>query len=179
MSNINTILTTKEFMILEVMQKRCVGHSDTFALILKEKIDSALVVFRDDLPDDVASLNSRIAFSVNGQNTDTRVLTHDHMNYPVGFSLPVTSERGLALLGLAEGQAFELSNADGSQERIVLEKVLFQPQAVVRDREAMNRPKTPAERRAALKLYPGGMCDFRYSLSTAPDGRVERGPSTA
>lgn len=166
-------------MTLEVMYKRCLDCTDPLALILKKKIDLAHVVFPDDLSGDVASLNSRVAFSINERNIDTRVLTHEHINYPVGFSLPVTTRRGLALLGLVEGQAFVVSNADGSEERIVLEKVLFQPQAEMRDREALNRPKTPAEHRAALKILPGGICDFRHSLSTAPNDRVDRGPSTA
>ena len=179
MSNTRTILTTKDFMTLEVMYKRCLGCTDPLALILKKKIDSAHVVFPDDLPGDVASLNSRVAFSVNERNIDTRVLTHEHINYPVGFSLPVTTRRGLALLGLVEGQAFVVSNADGAEERIILEKVFFQPQAARRVWEAMNRPKTPAERRSALKVLPGGNCDFRYLLRSAPNDRADRGPSTA
>jgi regulator of nucleoside diphosphate kinase len=179
MSDITTTLTTGDFMILEVMQKHCIGCSDTFSLILKQKIDSAIVVFRDDLPDDVASLNSRIAFSVNGKNNGTRVIAHDHVDYPVGISLPITTVSGLALLGLAEGQAFVVPNADGTKDRIVLDKVFFQPQAERRGREAMNRTKTPAERRADLKIFPGGIREFKHPRPSAQNGRVDRGPSTA
>ena len=176
MTNLITTLTTKDFMTLELIQKHAGGLSESLSLILKKKIDSANVVFREDLPDCVASLNSRITYSVNGKTIGTRVLAHDQTDYPVGFTLPVTSKRGLALLGLCVGEAFVITNEDGREERIVLEKILFQPQAARRYREAMSRPRTPTERRAALKIHEGGIDDFWRRRTTTPD---DHGPSAA
>jgi regulator of nucleoside diphosphate kinase len=101
MSNETCILTTKDFTILEVMLDRCLGRDDPLAPILKRKIDSALVVFRDDVPENVATLSSRVTLSVDGRDPDTRVISHDRMTSPVGMYLPISTLRGLALLGLA------------------------------------------------------------------------------
>jgi regulator of nucleoside diphosphate kinase len=95
------ILTTKDFTILEVMRERCLGRDDPLAPILKRKIESALVVFRDDVRVNVATLSSRVAFRVDGREPDTRILSHDRMNGSAGLFLPITTPRGLALLGLA------------------------------------------------------------------------------
>ena len=74
------ILTTKDFTILEVMRDRCLGRDDPLAPILKRKIESALVVFREDVPENVATLSSRVTFSVDGRDPDTRVISHDRMS---------------------------------------------------------------------------------------------------
>ena len=129
MSKETCILTTKDFTIVEVMRDRCLGQDDPLAPILKRKIESAIVMFRDDVPDDVATMSSRVTFSVNGRDPDTRIISHDRMTTPIGMFLPVTTLRGLALLGLAEGEHFILTNGDGIEERILLEKVHYQPES--------------------------------------------------
>ena len=96
------ILTTKDFTILEVMRDRCLGRDDPLAPLIKRKIDSAVVMFRDDVPDNVATLSSRVSFRIDGRDPDTRVISHDRMRAPVGLFLPITTPRGLALLGLAD-----------------------------------------------------------------------------
>ena len=86
MSTETCILTTKDFTILEVMRDRCLGRDDPLAPILKRKIESALVVFRDDVPVNVATLSSRVTFSVDGRDADTRILSHDRMTGQPGCS---------------------------------------------------------------------------------------------
>ena len=67
MTSETCFLTTKDFTILEVMRDRCLGRDDTLALILKRKIETATVMFRDDIPVNVATLSSRVTFSVDGK----------------------------------------------------------------------------------------------------------------
>lgn len=67
------ILTTKDFTILEVMRDRCLGRDDPLAPILKRKLESATVMFREDVPAEVATLTSRVTYSVDGRDPDTRV----------------------------------------------------------------------------------------------------------
>jgi regulator of nucleoside diphosphate kinase len=110
MPNEACILTTKDFTIVEVMHDRSLGQNDTLGSILTRKIEAALVVFRDDVPTNVATLSSRVSFSVDGRDPETRVLSHDWMTSPVGLFLPITVARGLALLGLAEGEEFCLTS---------------------------------------------------------------------
>lgn len=143
MSKETCILTTKGFRIVELMRDRCLGQDDPLAPILKRKIESAIVMFRDDVPDDVATMSSRVTFSVNGRDPDTRIISHDRMTSPVGMFLPVTTLRGLALLGLAEGEHFMFTNRDGVEERILLEKVQYQPESARREQEALERLAVP------------------------------------
>lgn len=143
MSKETCILTTKDFTIVEIMRDRCLGQDDPLAPILKRKIQSAIVMFRDEVPNDVATMSSRLTYSVNGRDPDTRIISRDRMTSPVSMFLPVTTLRGLALLGLAEGEHFVFTNSDGVEERILLEKVQYQPESARREQEALERLAVP------------------------------------
>lgn len=51
------ILTTKDFTILEVMLELCLGKDDPRGPLLRQTVQTAQVVFRDDVSADVATLN--------------------------------------------------------------------------------------------------------------------------
>ncbi|MBZ9799074.1 MULTISPECIES: nucleoside-diphosphate kinase [unclassified Mesorhizobium] len=177
MSKETCILTTKDFTILEVMRDRCLGRDDPLAPILKRKIESATVMFRDDIPVNVATLSSRVVFSVNGRDPDTRVISSDRITSPIGMFLPITTARGLALLGLSDGQEFVTTNVDGEEERILLREVLYQPEAARREEEAMRQVAT--QRKPMLKLIRGAFYDQPRLVPVAPDGFDDPGPSAA
>ena len=179
MPNETCILTTKDFTIVEVMRDRCLGRDDPLASILTRKIASAIVVFRDDVPEDVATMSSRVTFSVDGRDPDTRVISHDPMASTTGMFLPITTLRGLALLGLAEGDQFVFTNSDGVAERVVLEKVHYQPEATRRDKEAMSRLAGKTPDKPALRLIRGAFYDQAPIVSLAHDGFDDPGPSAA
>jgi regulator of nucleoside diphosphate kinase len=179
MSSETCILTTKDFTILEIMRDRCLGTDDALLPLLRRKLGSALVVFRDDMPDNVATLNSRIAFSVNGGEEHTRIISHDGKAPTVGLFLPVTTLRGLALLGLTEGQEFRFRNRDGAEETILLRKVLYQPEVVRRDKQAPSLMGAPAEKKPVLKLVQGGSRGQPAQAPVGPGGFDDPGPSAA
>ena len=166
-------LTTKDFTILEVMRDRRLGGNDPLVPILRRKIQNALVVFREDIPANVATLSSRVTFSVDGRDPDTRVISHDQMTWPVGMYLPLTTVRGMALLGLAEGQEFIVTNHDGIEERVLLEKVQYQPEAATREKEAM-RGSSPAYK-PLLRL----ICSAPPRPGKVSDGHDDPGPAAA
>ena len=180
MSTETCVLTTKDFTILEVMRDRCLGTGDPLAPILKRKIESALVVFRDDVPENVATLSSRVTFNVDGRAPDTRVLSHDQMTSAVGLFLPINTPRGLGLLGLAEGQEFVLTNRDGVEERVLLEKVHYQPEAAKREKDAMAvELSATVQLKPALKLIRGALHDRPRPVAADADGFDDPGPSAA
>ncbi|MEQ8295292.1 MAG: nucleoside-diphosphate kinase [Nitratireductor sp.] len=179
MSQPSCILTTKDHTILEVMLERCLGQDDPMAALLKEKLDAARVVFGDDIPATVATLNSRITFSVDGREPDTRVISHERMQSPVGLFLPLTSLRGLALIGLSEGQLFRFAGQEGVQETIVLESVLYQPEAARREKEALTRMAPPVQKRPTLTLIQGSARTSCRPASPGPGGFDDPGPSAA
>lgn len=173
------ILTTKDLSILETMLDRCLGRDDPMAPLLRRKIDAAQVVMRDDIAPGVATLNSRVTFRVNARPSDTRIISHDPMRGLVGLFLPVTAPRGLALLGLSEGGVFTLPASDGGTETVRLERVLYQPEAARREKEAMARLATPAARRSALRLVHDAGCDRPVLARAGVHDCDDPGPSAA
>src|SRR5690554_8165532 len=61
----NCLLTTKDFTIIEVMLERRLGRADPLAPLLRRKLSGAVVMFREDIPPTVVTLNSRVTFRVN------------------------------------------------------------------------------------------------------------------
>jgi regulator of nucleoside diphosphate kinase len=127
-------LTTKDYTILEVIRERHPIRDETFSTILQRKISSAVVMFREDIPANVVTLSSRVAYRVNDGPAETRIVAHDQMRGLVGMLLPITNPRGLALLGLAEGQSMSIPTADGSLETLTVHEVVYQPEAARRER---------------------------------------------
>ena len=178
MPNDKFILTTKDFTILETMCDHPLGRHDLVSLI-QRKIGRAVVVFREDLPGGIASINSRVRFRVNGGESDTRVLSTGQVTAPFGMFLPITTLRGLALLGLVEGQDILLTNADGVDERVLLEKVEYQPEASRRERQALGKGTVPARRQPLLRVVSGETSQIRCSVPGAPEDSDDPGPSAA
>jgi regulator of nucleoside diphosphate kinase len=147
-------LTTKDFTILEVMYDRCLERSGPMAALLRRKLEAATVVFRDDVEPEVATLSSRVAFRLDGRGPESRILSHDAMASATGLFLPVTTLNGLALLGLSEGQELRFET-DTGERHVLLQEVLYQPEAARRERERLARSATPAMRRTALRVVPG------------------------
>jgi regulator of nucleoside diphosphate kinase len=172
-------LTTKDFTILEVMRDRCLGRDDPLAPILKRKIEAATVMFRDDIPVNVATLSSRVTFSVNDREPDSRIISHDRMTSPIGMFLPITTARGLALLGLSEGQEFAIANADGEQDRILLHEVHYQPEAARREKEALERMSGRTSGKPSLRVIRGAFHDLPRLVPVSHDGFDDPGPSAA
>ena len=159
MSEDTCILTTKDFTILEIMLDRCRHRNDPLTPLMERKIATAQVVLRADVPPNVVTLGSRVAFSVDNRDSDTRVVTADGASAPVGMFLPITSPRGLALLGLAEGQTFRLAGREGVVESIFLEALHYQPEAARREREAMEGLLRPGNGKPALRVIHGALSD--------------------
>jgi len=97
---------------------------------LQEKLENASVISIDDVEPDLATLGSFVRYRVNGGRALEHTLSlnlHRHDQHDV---LSIKTHRGLALLGMSEGQicgspAFDPDNP----EALELEMVLFQPEA--------------------------------------------------
>lgn len=126
------ILTAKDFTILEVLLHRRVNKDEFFLRLLRRKLSEATVVFEEDLCPQVATINSRVDYTVDGQFSDNRILVHgDEDAYP-GLCLPITTIRGLALLGLTAGEAIVVQPSDDRIEKISVDAVSYQPKAADR-----------------------------------------------
>lgn len=132
------LLTTKDYTILEVMLERCLGLDDPMRPILQEKLHNAVVVFADDIPPTVVTLNSRVVYRVNGGVAETRIVAHDDIRGLVGRVISITVPRGLALLGLSEGQSFHIRGRERAGETVAIQEVAYQPEAARREAEKMS-----------------------------------------
>lgn len=178
MSKETCILTTKDFTILEAMRDNPLVRDDRLVPLIQRKIDAAIVVFREDLPAGVASLSSRVTFRVNGGQADTRVLSTGSVNAPIGMFLPITTTRGLAMLGLSEGQDIMATAPDGHEEQILLERIDYQPERARRETQAM-KARFSTQTKPRLQVISGGLRQVPPVLSVPRNGDDDPGPSAA
>lgn len=126
MTSVNRILTTGDFSTLSRLSDEWSSSGLWLGSQVRKLLESVLVVFPGDLPPDVASLGSRVAYTENGKEYRTGELTAlclFERDY-----LPVRLPVGLALLGRREGETFDVQLEDGSLQHITLERVLEQPE---------------------------------------------------
>jgi regulator of nucleoside diphosphate kinase len=122
----------KECVVLEVILDRSRDRRDPILPMIRQKLAGAKVFFRDEIDARVVTLNSRVVFRVNGGPPKTRVVAQQDERLFPGAILPITSLRGMALLGLQEGQSIAVQQPDGLQETIRVEHVEYQPEAAMR-----------------------------------------------
>ena len=167
------ILTFSDFTILEQLQRNITDRRTAFARLLEHKLENAELMTREDIPPIVATLNSRVRYRIGDAEPQVRLLTPDPTQGMVGLSLPLTTMRGMGLLGLAEGEAIALlRDGETTPERIALEGVLYQPEA------ALRKMAERANTRPALRLvHDAGapMPSLRPDLA----GDDDPGPSAA
>jgi regulator of nucleoside diphosphate kinase len=122
-------LTIKDCSILEALLERSVGHDEAYLRLLRAKLSAARVVFPAAVAPEVATINSRVDFTVDDGPADNRILIHGRDSAFPGLTLPITTLRGLALLGLTAGQIISIARQDGRREEIRLNRVAHQPEA--------------------------------------------------
>jgi regulator of nucleoside diphosphate kinase len=142
------LLTTKDFSLLVALLERDEHRDEAFLRLLRRKLSGATVVFRDDIAPHVAMIGSQIAFTANGDHAETCTLVEAEGSHPEP-ALPVTTLRGLALLGLAAGETVAVQRSDGGREELRLDKVIRQPAVARRE------PARPAsrERQASVVAF--------------------------
>lgn len=127
------LLTTKDYTILEVTLNRALARGDWLVPMLRRKLSRATVVFREDIPSHAVTINSRAVYRVGAGEVETRTVVHGEENEIMGMTIPITTPRGLALLGMSAGEATTFQRPDGSTESIHVEQVAYQPEAAQRD----------------------------------------------
>jgi regulator of nucleoside diphosphate kinase len=149
-------LTTRDFHLLRTLSERSVYRDEAFLRLLRQKLSTATVVFPEDIDPQVATINSRVDFSVDGQPSESRALVHDGDHAVAG--LTIATLRGLALLGMREGETVVVERSDGKREELRLDRVAYQPEAARRagsgGLDAAERD-AGAEPQASVILFPG------------------------
>ena len=154
-------LTTKDFSILEAMLERRIASGDVILPLLRRKLAEATVVQVGAVGAGVVTLNSRVVFRVNGGAAETRTLVQQENRGLVGLNLPVTTPRGLSMLGMSEGQTMLVDRPAGGQESILIEKIVYQPEAARRQVDERMRASEEPVKRPALRLVHSAASDVQ------------------
>jgi len=136
-------LSTKDFTALETLLEREAYREEAFLRLLRSKLSTATVMLQEDMGPDIATIDSRIDYVIDGRQSDSRILVLGRENALSRFSLPITTLRGLALLGLLAGDTITVARPEGGVEELHLERVAFQPEADRRERLLDRPPARP------------------------------------
>ena len=128
-------LTTRDHAILQAMFDQHRGPHDPFMQLLDRKLRSSASSFSDDMPPDVVTLGSRVAYRIDGAPAGPHVLAEEDKGENAADALSIRTVHGLALLGLAEGAAVSIDLGDGITQTLQVETVLSQPEAQARMRQ--------------------------------------------
>lgn len=174
-------LTSKDHAILEALLERCPEPGGAYAALLARKLAGAGVWSGRDIPADVVTLDSRVLYRVDGGPAQTRILARSPAGSPVvGLLLPLTTLRGLALLGLAEGESVTFEEGD-AEVTLSVQEVAYQPEAARREAQLTRADA----RRPTLRLVhsapdlPAPSPRFRQVLSHGFHDGDDPGPSAA
>lgn len=151
-TNLRCCLTTKDHSIIEAMLERRIASGDAILPLLRQKLAEATVVPVDTVAADVVTLNSRVVFRVDGGPAETRTLVQQEARGLVGLNLPITTPRGLSMLGMSEGQKVTVERAAEGTESILIERVVYQPEAARRQVAERMRASEESVKRPALRL---------------------------
>jgi len=158
------------------MIRRTPPYDDRLLRLLRRKLSMAIVVLPEDVAPDVATINSRVEYRIDGGRTEACVLVHDEGNASLGLALPISTLRGLALLGLSAGDSVSIERPDGRVETVSLENVAYQPESAKRRDGSTESPKNGA---TLVDLRQYTTSRVRGANSNAGLDDDDRGPPAA
>ena len=134
-TNQTCTLTSKDYAILETIHDRSHMLGGPARQILAHKLDTAIVVFCEDIDAGIVTLNTRLRYRIGSGEPQSAIITQGPMDGMVGQCLSLQTARGVACLGLPAGASMSLPRQDGCPpDRLVIETILFQPEAARRER---------------------------------------------
>lgn len=122
-------LTAKDHLLIEAYLERHKDRDPVVVAMAQAKLASARVVFTQDVPADVATLNSRVRYRLDGGPVRTCQPVHWGQPLVPGLTIPINTPLGMALLGLRPGQTLLLPRRDGSFETLMITEIAYQPEA--------------------------------------------------
>ncbi len=167
------LLTIGDFTTLSSIHEQWSQRDHDLVLQLRAKLETAVVVFPDDLPRDVASLGSQIAYAV-GEETHVATLTGT-----TGLDrrwLPITLPFGLALLGQREGWAKNFDVRPGCSRVLTLGRVMEQPETSWPGRFS---PHSTVTEPASLRLIRSSTKGRVHQTNGGPPDDGDPGPAAA
>lgn len=172
--DLTVVLTAKDFTLLENLVHNWGEPFPGADGYIRRKLASATVVFPNDVPTNVVTLNSRVRFRVGDALPEERTIVGGPSEAAYGMTLPLASPRGVALIGAAVGQTVQALRPDGSIETLLIQAVPYQPGQTqpVRGLKVVSRQELPDAR----SVFPSPGSRFSASRMGNDD---DPGPSAA
>ena len=149
-------VTTRDYALL-AQHAESLARDDLLRDAILEKLERCAIVLSTEIAEDVVTLNSRVAFSVDGRPPETRFLVHREDHATLGLTLPVTTPLGISMLGAVAGDTVTALRRDGSREIVDVIRVPYQPEAARRllERWASRGPADwPPPVKSGLSMNP-------------------------
>lgn len=127
-------LTPRDFAILETMLADHLGGDELLIAAIRKKLEFAKIVFAEDLPGEVVTIGSRVAFAIDDAWPQERRLVTLDQYVPGQDHQSLASLRGIGLLGQAAGDKVEI-DFGGRVVALHIHTVLYQPEAETRARK--------------------------------------------
>ena len=157
-NDLSLVFTSRDFVLLEHLLDAGGEPFAGAAEIIRRKLAAATLVFPEDVPADVVTLNSRVRFVADAAASEEGTLVVGPSDAVSGLALLLNSPRGLALIGATAGQTVQARRQDGSVEHLLIEAVPYQPEQR-RSRPALKvvssqeLPDTPVAVSSAASRY--------------------------
>ena len=120
------VLTTRDAAMLRGLLGR---HGAAIDRRIAAKLAVARMVLPERIGRDIVTLNSRVAYAIEGAPPDMRIVVHSEALAVPGMTIPVHAPRGLALLGARAGDRVAVPRGDGRVETLTVLSVPYQPEA--------------------------------------------------
>ena len=160
-----TILLPEDHAHLERLMCTMTGSRTALAMLLRRKLDSAIVIPPATAGRELITSGSTVRFVVDGARSMERRLTWSPQDDDDDTRLSLRLPRGLALLGLSAGQSMPYQTEEGRTEFLEVEHV--KPAAV-----SPARRKQRADRQAPPRPAGGVAEMFRSALVRLQRGRT-------
>lgn len=133
--------TERDHAILFGLARQGGLHSAAYYALLHDKLRRAVIIPVEQVEPDLATFGSFVRYRVDGARPLEHKLLLNARQGQEQHALSIKSLRGLALLGMREGQIFTSRTTADRQEVIEIEMILFQPEA---DGEGLRPRAEPA-----------------------------------
>lgn len=167
-------LTARDYGLVERFLAERAVRDPFMAALARAKLAAARIA---QVGPEVATLNSRVSFTIDGGPRQHRTLVHWDHDIVTGVTLAIATPLGLGLLGLRVGARAVLHGRDGSRRGLMLRAIEYQPEAVREDQAARSGASSLAP--AAADIIPLKPRRPRGPAKDWPPGPDSPGPSAA
>lgn len=154
------VLTSNDFSIIDNFIRDPHEATGTYSFLLRRllrhKISHSRIVLPPDVPGDVATLSSRLVFSMEDSRNEVRRLIHSQNQAAANQTVSVFTLLGATLIGMSAGQTAPLLKADGSINNVTLRRVT-QPSRIGVSRPGFSHPAPQTNNSRGNQRPAGGI----------------------